>query len=282
MNETPRHRVLVVDDEPVNVKLITANLENDYNIITACNGKEALEKVKKEKPDIVLLDILMPEMSGYEVCEKIKKEEATHFIPVVMITTLSGLDDKIKAIEAGADDFLNKPVSRAELITRVKSLLKTKYLHDQLIKSKEKIEAQNEFKTIMANILPFLLNHIPQDKKTEIMRGMSKQIEITIWQKYIHELPTTTEQTAEASCSVMNRLGGGFYTRDVNEKGFTVMNRNCPWGEYGNINPVLCMLTRAIFARIGIRIFRDINVDIKKTIAGGDGHCLVEVFVSRT
>lgn len=272
-------KVLVVDDEPVNVKLITANLENDYEIIPAYNGREALEKINSDKPDIVLLDIMMPEINGYEVCKKIKQHDTTRFIPVVMITALSGLEDKIKSIEAGADDFLTKPISRIELIARVKSLLKVKYFHDQLIESKEKIEAQNDFKTIMANILPFLLEHIPPDTKIEIMRGMSKQVEIVIWQKYIRDLPTTTKQTADASCSIMNRLGGGFATENADEKSYTVINKKCPWGDYGNINPVLCMLTRAIFARIGIHVFKNISVDVKKTIAGGDGHCLVEVFV---
>ncbi len=272
-------KVLVVDDEPVNVKLITANLENDYEIIPAYSGKEALEKIKSENPDIVLLDIMMPEINGYEVCKKIKQQGTTRFIPVVMITALSELDDKIKAIEAGADDFLTKPISRLELITRIKSLLKAKEFHDQLIKSKEKIEAQNDFKTIMANILPLLLQYIPPDKKIEIMRGMSKQVEIVIWQKYIRDLPTTTKQTADASCSIMNRLGGCFLTENANEKKYTVINNKCPWGDYGNINPVLCMLTKAIFARIGIRVFKNISVDVKKTIAGGDGHCVVEVFV---
>ncbi len=273
------NKILVVDDEPVNVKLITANLENDYEIIPAYSGKEALEKINSDKPDIVLLDIMMPDISGYEVCKKIKQRDTTRFIPVVIITALSELEDKIKAIESGADDFLTKPVQRVELITRVKSLLKAKYFHDQLIESKEKIEAQNDFKTIMANILPFLLQHIPPDKKIEIMQGMSKQVEIVIWQKYIHDLPTTTKQTADASCSVMNRLGGNFVTENADEKSYTVINKKCPWGDYGNINPVLCMLTKAIFARIGIHVFKNISVDIKKTIAGGDGRCLVEVFV---
>ncbi len=273
------NKILVVDDEPINVKLITANLENDYEIIPAYSGKEALEKINFDKPDIVLLDIMMPDISGYEVCKKIKQQDTTRFIPVVIITALSELEDKIKAIESGADDFLTKPVRRVELITRVKSLLKAKYFHDQLIESKEKIEAQNDFKTIMANILPFLLQHIPPDKKIEIMQGMSKEVETVIWQKYIHDLPTTTKQTADASCSVMNRLGGSFVTENADEKSYTVINKKCPWGDYGNINPVLCMLTRAIFSRIGIHVFKSISVDVRKTIAGGDGHCLLEVFV---
>lgn len=273
-------KVLVVDDEPVNVRLITAVLEKDYEIIPAYSGREALEKLGSDRPDIVLLDIMMPEVSGYEVCEKIKQQDATRFTPVVMVTALSGLDDKIRAIEAGADDFLTKPISRIELITRVKSLLKVKFLHDQLIKSKEKIEAQNDFKTIMTNIVPLLLKYIPADNKNEIIRQMSEQVEVVVWQKYIQDIPYDTVQTAAVSCNIMNRIGGCFWVENVNERGYAIMNKQCPWGEHGKINPVLCMLTRAIFARIGIRVFKSVDVAVKKTIAGGDDHCLIEVFMA--
>lgn len=272
--------MLAVDDEPVNVKLITAILENDYEIIPAYSGREALEKISSSKPDIVLLDIMMPEVNGYEVCRKIKQADSTRFTPVVMVTALSGIEDKVKAIEAGADDFLTKPVSRIELIARVKSLLKAKYFHDQLVKSKEKIEVQNDFKTIMANILPLLLQYIPPDKKTEIIQQMSKHVEALIWQKYIHELPGNAEQTAGISCSIMNRLGGCFSVGGVKEQGYTIINKKCPWGD-ANINPVLCMLTKAIFARIGVHVFKDIDIDIQKTIASGDGECLIEVSVRK-
>ncbi|MFA4935705.1 MAG: response regulator [Candidatus Methanoperedens sp.] len=273
-----RNKVLVVDDEPMNVILIQSILENDYDIIPAYNGREALEKIKTDAPDIVLLDVMMPEINGYEVCEKIKQQRSTQFIPVVMVTALSGLENKIKSIEAGADDFLTKPINSIELITRVKSLLKAKYFHDQLVKSKEKIESHNEFKTIMANIVPFLLQNVPPDKRIEIIREMSKQVETVIWAKYIHELPGDKKQTADISCDIMNRLGGCFSVTTVTEKGYTVSNKKCPWGESGTINPVLCMLTKAIFARIGVRVFTSINVDVKNTIAGGDGCCLVEIY----
>lgn len=275
-----KNTILVVDDEPVNVRLITAVLEKDYEIIPAYSGREALEKLGSDRPDIVLLDIMMPEVSGYEVCEKIKQQDATRFTPVVMVTALSGLDDKIRAIEAGADDFLTKPISRIELITRVKSLLKVKFLHDQLIKSKEKIETQNDFKTIMTNILPLLLKYIPADNKNEIIRQMSEQVEVVVWQKYIQDIPFDTVQTAAVSCNIMNRIGGCFLVENVNERGYTIINKQCPWGEHGKINPVLCMLTRAIFARIGIRVFKSVDVAVKNTIAGGDDHCLIEVFVA--
>ncbi len=194
-----------------------------------------------------------------------------------MITALSELEDKIKAINSGADDFLTKPIRSVELITRVKSLLKAKNFHDLLIESKEIIEAQNDFRTVMTNILPFLFQYMPADKKTEVMRDMIKQVEGVIWAKYVHELPDDIAKTAAISCNVMNRLGGSFSIENSNDNGYTVINKNCPWGNHGNINPAMCMLTRAVFARVGIRVFKTLDVDVKKTIAGGDGRCLVEV-----
>ncbi len=276
-NNDLKKKILVVDDTRLNVKIIEDYLKNDYEVIRAYSGKEALEKLKSEKPDIVLLDVVMPEISGYQVCEKIKQADTTRFTPVVMVTSLSELSDKVKALEAGADDFLTKPVNRLELVTRVKSLLKAKNFHDELIRSKEKMEAHNEFKTIMANIIPLILMHVPHDKKTEIIRQMSQEVESVIWTKYIHYLPTEIAQVAEISCSVMNRLGGDFHVEKVNERSYTIRNNRCPWGDFGSLNPVLCMLTRAIFARIGIHIYNNINVDIFKTIAGKDDSCMIEV-----
>ncbi len=276
-----KKKILVVDDTPLNVKIIEDFLKNEYEIIQAYSGKEALDKLKSEKPDIVLLDIVMPGMSGYEVCEKIKQADTTRFTPVVIVTSLSELGDKVKALEAGADDFLTKPVNSLELVTRVKSLLKAKHFHDQLIKSKEKIEAHNEFKTIMANIIPLLLLNMPPDKKTEIIRQMSQQVEAVIWTKYIQSLPTEIAQLADISCNVMNRLGGDFLVEKVSENSYIVKNNRCPWGDYGTLNPVLCMLTRSIFARIGIHVYKDISVDIDRTIAGGDSSCMIEVFLGQ-
>ena len=137
-------KVLIVDDEEVNIRIIEAYLSNEYDIITAQNGREAMEKIGLYEPDIVLLDLMMPIMSGYDVCKSIKENDATRFIPVVMITALSGSDAKIKAIEIGADDYLTKPINRLELITRVKSLLKKKYYEDQLVHDKEILEMQNK------------------------------------------------------------------------------------------------------------------------------------------
>ncbi len=126
-------RVLVVDDEPAIVDLMELYLKSDYEIIRAYNGKEALEKARSEKPSVIILDVMMPDMNGYEVCKVLKTSVETQFIPIIMVTALSGKDEKIKGLESGADEFLSKPVNRLELVTRVKSLTRIKHLQDRIL-----------------------------------------------------------------------------------------------------------------------------------------------------
>ncbi len=124
-------KILVVDDTPRNVKLLADLLAvKGYNVSTAASGREALEKVAVEQPDLLLLDVVMPEMSGYEVCRTIRENPATRVLPVVMVTALDPTEERVKGIEAGADDFLTKPINQPELLARVKSLLRVKELHD--------------------------------------------------------------------------------------------------------------------------------------------------------
>ncbi len=126
-------RVLIVDDNQANVELLRMQLKPfEYTLDVAYNGEEALEKVKSFGPDLILLDLMMPKMDGYEVCQILKKDKNTWFIPVIVVTALRELQDKLKAIEIGADDFLIKPYNKLELVTRVKSLLRLKELHDDL------------------------------------------------------------------------------------------------------------------------------------------------------
>ena len=126
-------KVLVVDDQPANVKLLQQLLTmNGYDVVTATNGPEALVKVAKEKPDLILLDVVMPTMSGYEVCRAIRQDPNTALLPVVMVTALDPIEERVNGIESGADDFLSKPINQAELLARVKSLLRIRELHKQV------------------------------------------------------------------------------------------------------------------------------------------------------
>jgi class 3 adenylate cyclase len=125
-------RILVVDDVPQNVRLLEAVLTSrGYGVIAASSGAEALEVVGRERPDLVLLDIQMPGMNGYEVCGRLREDPATQFLPVVMITS-SGDEERLKALEAGADDFVPKPFNQAELLARVRSLVRIKRFHDTI------------------------------------------------------------------------------------------------------------------------------------------------------
>ncbi|WGQ95807.1 PleD family two-component system response regulator [Rickettsia rickettsii] len=125
--------ILVVDDIEPNIKLLTAKLLKEYyTVLTANSGKEALAILKKEKIDIILLDVMMPEIDGFEVCKTIKTDPETTHIPVVMVTALSDIDDRVKGLEAGADEFLTKPINDTALFVRLKSLSRMKSLIDEL------------------------------------------------------------------------------------------------------------------------------------------------------
>ena len=126
-------RILVVDDTPLNVKLLADLLRvKGFTVTTAASGPEALDRIATERPDLVLLDVMMPEMSGYEVCARLRANPETARLPVVMVTSLDAVHERVKGIEVGADDFLSKPVNQPELLARVRSLLRIKELDDAL------------------------------------------------------------------------------------------------------------------------------------------------------
>ncbi len=135
MPNTPT--ILIVDDLAKNVKLLEAHLAaTGFQTETAYDGEEALAKVWADPPDLILLDVMMPKIDGFEVCRQIKQKESTRLIPIVMVTALDRIEDKVKGIQAGADDFLTKPVNRHELLARTRSLIRTKLLNDQVLNLK--------------------------------------------------------------------------------------------------------------------------------------------------
>jgi two-component system alkaline phosphatase synthesis response regulator PhoP len=125
--------VLVVDDNQQNLELLQAYLEDlDCETVPAHDGLEALRIMSKKEPDLVLLDVMMPKMSGFEVCKRIKNDPKTTDIPVIMVTALNEFGDIERGIDSGTDDFISKPVNKLELLTRVKTMLKLKHLSDKL------------------------------------------------------------------------------------------------------------------------------------------------------
>lgn len=126
-------RILVVDDEPQNLELMEAMLEpSGYEVFLAANGEEALAAAHRERPDLIVLDLMMPGLSGFEVCARLKTDPETRDIPVLFVTAMSHIGDKQRALAAGGEDFLTKPIQQAELLTRVEALLKVRHLNCDL------------------------------------------------------------------------------------------------------------------------------------------------------
>ena len=125
--------VLVVDDHPLNLELVEGCLADvECRVITATDGVEALNLFNTEHPDLVLLDVMMPRMDGYEVCQRIKESHEGRLLPIVMVTALGQIADRVRGLEVGADDFIVKPIERVELVARVRSLLRVRQLYERL------------------------------------------------------------------------------------------------------------------------------------------------------
>jgi adenylate cyclase len=141
---TEAAKILVADDNAMNVKMLAQLLvSNGYSVVTAAGGKEALAKVASEQPDMILLDIMMPDLDGYQVCREIRANPATEVLPIVLVTALDPAKERIKGLEAGADDFLSKPIDQGELLARVRSQLRVKKYHDMLQRKTREVAELN-------------------------------------------------------------------------------------------------------------------------------------------
>jgi adenylate cyclase len=137
-------RILIADDQPMNVDILQTRLAvHGYEILTATDGEEALAMARAQQPDLILLDIMMPKMDGIEVCRLLKSDGALPFIPIIMVTAKADTKDIVAGLEAGADEYLTKPVDQAALVARVKSMLRIKALHDTVQEQATRLEAQS-------------------------------------------------------------------------------------------------------------------------------------------
>ena len=142
---TPRSRVLIADDNEPNRELLEVYLaELDCEIATAMDGRDTLDKVASFQPHVILLDVMMPKLSGFEVCERLKSDPATSPIMILMVTALGELGDIERAVDAGTDDFLSKPVNKVELVKRVENMLKLRHVSDELERLRSYISTMDD------------------------------------------------------------------------------------------------------------------------------------------
>ncbi len=187
-------KILIVEDDNESVELLQYFLKpENYSIEVAGDGKQALATFEIYSPDLIILDVMLPEMDGFAVCEAIKKNSDNGYIPIIMLTALKELKDKIKAIESGADDFITKPFDSLELLARVRSLLKAKVYFDELQKANRKLEKQNRMLVREDKLKQDLIHLIVHDMKNPLlviqgnlqMMDMFEQFKSPIARKYI-------------------------------------------------------------------------------------------------
>jgi CheY-like chemotaxis protein len=139
------NKILIADDNPPNVELLEAYLSDvDCEIAIAVDGQDALDKVAEFSPDVILLDVMMPKLSGFEVCKQLKQDPATRKIMILMVTALNELGDIERAVDAGTDDFLSKPVNKLELVKRVENMLRLRSVTDEVERLRQYIQEMED------------------------------------------------------------------------------------------------------------------------------------------
>ncbi|MCL4476618.1 MAG: response regulator [Nitrospirae bacterium] len=271
---TPKPRILCVDDEPANLKLLEAFLvPRGYEVIKAENGTEALKRISEQNADLVLLDVMMPGMNGFEVCKRIKEDERFRNIPIVMITALRSKEDRIRAIEAGAEDFISKPFDQGEVLARIKVLLEVKDLNDRLNYAYANINDMMYFgEEIIKRFDPLNFDFISKidsimdmiirkntdaiERPAIILVGLTDERNKWIWYKYEAALGTLNRSSVRSDVSGVLDLHGGDsakivfsnaddpekpeyypFTKELESMGIAVSNKVC------YLSKDLCIIT---------------------------------------
>lgn len=204
MSAGKKYKILIVEDNQENIDLLYYFLSpQGYDLTSVMDGQEAIKAVESEKPDLILLDIMLPKLDGFAVCERLKKDNDTKSIPIIMLTALKDLKDKIKSLEVGADDFISKPFENVELLARVKSLLRLKEYHDEIQRKTEELEKKNRSLMKMDDFKEDLINLIVHDMKNPLfviqgnLQMMSMGIDknaLDYLKKYISRIERSSQQ----------------------------------------------------------------------------------------
>src|SRR2546425_6549837 len=206
--------ILVVDDDQRNVRLMESILRGSgYRVAKAYDGEEALSLVEQEPPDLLLLDVMMPKMSGFELCQRLKGRYETRLLPIILVTALNALEDKVQALEYGADDFLSKPINKVELLAKVRSVLRVKGLQDELERKKSEIEAVNQELVRMQGFKESMMQMVVHDLKTPLASIMGnvqliqmQSIEMMAPSRLDELLQRTQESTRQLMRMILNIL----------------------------------------------------------------------------
>ncbi len=202
-----KYTILIVDDEELNVKFLNTFLtRKGYRIVSAPTGKKALATIERELPDVVLLDAMMPEMDGFDVCKALRADERTKSLPVIMVTALHSVEDEVRALESGADDFLSKPINNLELIARLRSLLRIKDLHDLLRQSKDEVDAKNRQLLELQGFRDTLTQMIVHDLKNPLTGIMGCAELLTMTPESLTEKQMTIIKKMEESASTILKM----------------------------------------------------------------------------
>jgi signal transduction histidine kinase len=237
--------ILVVDDQFQNVELLNAYLvPQGYDVVKAASGKEALEKISSDPIDLVLLDVMMPNMSGLEVLEKLRADERTRLIPVVMVTTLKETEDRIKALETGCDDFLSKPFDKHELLARVRSLLKIKSMHDKLQNSYAKLNELQMLKDNLVGLIVHDINNLLMITSINFHRAFIKKEDfpedikrsLTIAAMHMDELAALVSDFIDIGRIEEGKISLNAEDTDINALISDTLEKMSPVARYGGIN----------------------------------------------